>query len=80
MPPKYEILSQKEEPQEVVEQPQIVEQRVETFTKAKPLEKTKKELRKLIELCRMRGRMWDILQICIRKGGHLRGTLATWLL
>eukprot|EP00253_Pinus_taeda_P015547 PITA_15547 len=42
MPPKDEILAQKEEPQEVVEQPQIVEQRVETFSKAKPLEKQRR--------------------------------------
>ena len=42
MPPKDEILSQKEEHQEVVEKPQIVKQRVETFTKEKYLEKVEK--------------------------------------
>lgn len=77
MAPKHEILAQKEEPQEVVEQPQIVEQRVETFTKEKPLEKVEKELRKLINLGRMRGRMWHIIQISLSKGGEMRGTLAT---
>jgi len=57
-----------------------MEHRVETFAKAKPPEKGENELRKLIDLCKMQGRMWDILQTFISKGGQLRGTMATWLL
>jgi len=36
IPPEEELLAPKEEPQEVVEHPQIKKQRVETTTKAEP--------------------------------------------
>ena len=43
------------------------------------LEKAEKEQEKLRDLCRMRGKMWELLQICAGKGGHMYGKLATWL-
>jgi len=53
-----------------VEQPQIKEKRVEATTQANHTKKAGKGAGKLKDLCKMRGRMWVLLQFNAGREGH----------